>query len=368
MSVWFQRILRNRLFLATTFLPTFTAVVYYGILASDVYVSEAHFVVRTPDKQMSSSLGMLFKGAGFSKAEDDSYSVQDFILSRDASSELDKRLAVRKDFSSSKVDIFSRFSGLDRDDSDEEFYRYYKKMVNVQLDSASSITTLTTHAFTAKDAYMINKSLLAMAEELVNKLNERARQDMIRYALDEVDDAKKAADKATLALADYRNKNRVIDPEKQSTIPLQQIAKLQDDLIATRTQILQIEILAKDNPQLPVLRQRVGALESEIDAESQQVAGGQLSLADKAATFQRLELNKEFTEKMLASALGSLDQARSEARRKQLYLEYIVQPSMPDKAIEPRRLRIIGGVFVLGLIVWGILSILLAGVKEHHDR
>ncbi|MFL9910551.1 hypothetical protein [Paraburkholderia sp. RL17-337-BIB-A] len=367
-SDWIRGIFRNKLFIVTTFIPTSIALVYFGFWASDVYVSESHFVVRTPDKQTSSPLGSIFKDAGISKSDDDSFSVQDFILSRDALNELEDKLSIRKKYSKDDVDIFSRFASLGQSRSNEDFFKYYKKMVNVKQDSTSSITTLTTEAFTAKDAYEIDATLLSIAENLVNKLNERARQDMIGYALEEVREAKQASDDATLALASYRNQNNVIDPEKQSTIPLQEIAKMQDDLISTRTQILQIETLAKDNPQLPVLRVREKALESEIETMTQRVAGGDRSLADKAVKFQRLELDKEFTDKMLASALATLDQARNEARRKQLYIEYIVQPSLPDKATEPKRPRIIGGVFILGLIVWGILSILLAGVREHHDR
>ena len=53
--------------------------------------------------------------------------------------------------------------------------------------------------------------------------------------------------------------------------------------------------------------------------------------------------------------------------RKQVYIERIVQPSLPDIAIEPKRLRSILATFVFGLVAWGILSMLLAGVREHQD-
>jgi len=65
--------------------------------------------------------------------------------------------------------------------------------------------------------------------------------------------------------------------------------------------------------------------------------------------------------------MAALENARNEADRKQLYLERLVQPNLPDIAIEPKRLRSIVVVFVLGMIAWGILSLLLAGVREHHD-
>jgi capsular polysaccharide transport system permease protein len=132
----------NRLFLLTVALPTALAVVYFGLIASDVYISESRFVVRSPDRQATTGLGALLKGAGFSRSQDDSYTVHDYVLSRDALKEINDSLAVSKAFASSEVDIFSRFGGLDFDTSFEALHRYYQKKVDMQQDSASSISTL----------------------------------------------------------------------------------------------------------------------------------------------------------------------------------------------------------------------------------
>jgi len=358
---------QNKLLLITTIIPTALAILYFGLIASDVYISESRFVVRSPEKQSTSPLGLMLKGAGFSKAQDDSYTVQDYVLSRDALKALDEELKIKDAYSSSSIDLFSRFAGTDWDDSLEAFHQYYQKKISVQLDSASSITTLTVRAFSSEASYNINQRLVDLAESLVNKLNERGRQDMIRFAADEVVQAQSKAKAAALALSEYRNAKGVIDPEKQSLIPLQQVAKLQDELIATRSQVMQLEKLAKDNPQLPVLRQRVGLLEHEIEAETRRVAGGERSLAGKAAEYQRLALEKEFSDKMLASAMSTLEQAKNEAQRKQLYLERIVLPNNPDQAMEPRRIRGIISVLAVGLVMFAVLTMLLAGMREHLD-
>ena len=357
----------NRIFLFTVVLPTLLATIYFGLIASDVYTSESRFVIRSPESQTASPLGMLLKGVGFTRSQDDSYTVKDFILSRDALHALDEQLGVRNVFASKDADIFSRFAGLDRDNSFEALYKYYINHVDFQLDSASSIATLTTRAFTAKDSFRINRLLLDMSEALINRLNKRGRQDMIRFAVQEVDEAEKKSKAAALALARYRNKKGVIDPEKQSPISLQQIAKLQEELIATKNLMAQLRLLAKDNPQIPALKLQIQSLESEIEAENSRVAGGDRSLASKAAEYQRLALEKEFNDKMLASAMSTLELARNEALRKQFYLERIAQPSIPDMAMEPRRLRAVLAVFVLGLVAWGILTMLIAGIKEHQD-
>jgi capsular polysaccharide transport system permease protein len=160
----------------------------------------------------------------------------------------------------------------------------------------------------------------------------------------------------------------VFDPERQSALQLQQVSKLQDELISAKMQLAQIRGLSPENPQIPVLQKRVGAIDQEIAAEMAKIAGGgNNSLTNKAADFERLSLERAFADRQLASTMTSLENARNEARRKALYLERIVQPSKPDMAVEPRRLRSIFTVLVMGLIAWGILSMLLAGVREHKD-
>jgi capsular polysaccharide transport system permease protein len=359
---------KNRLMLFSTVIPTLVSVLYFGLIASDVYVSESRFVVRSPERQVTSPLALMLKGAGFSKAQDDSYVVQDYILSRDALHALDERLKVQSAYSAASIDVFSRFAPLGLDESFEAFHRYFQGKVDVQIDTTSSITTLKAYGFAAEEAQRVNQSLLELSEDLVNQLNERGRQDMIRFAADDVADAERKAKAAALALAAFRNRQGVMDPERQSALPLQHVARIQDELIGARTQLAQVESIAPDNPQVPVLRQRVRLLEEEARVATQRVAGGgEGSLAGKAAEYQRLALDKEFADKMLASAFSTLEQARQDAQRKQLYLERIVAPSLPDSATEPRRLRNIFVTFVVSLMVWGILSLLIAGVREHNE-
>jgi capsular polysaccharide transport system permease protein len=368
MNSLLQRLRRvDRLFLLTVVLPTALAIVYFGLFASDVYTSESRIVVRSPERQSASPLGVLLKGASFSRAQDDSYTVQDYILSRDALRVLVDRLQIDKAYGSHSVDRFSRFGGADFDESFEALHHYYQKMVKVQTESASSITTISVKAFTAKDALAANQLLLAQSEDLVNRLNERGRRDMIKFAQAEVAQAETKAKAAGLAVSAYRTQQGVVDPERQATAQLQQVAKLQDDLIATTTQLAQIKFATPQNPQIGALQLRVRTLEDEISKETGKVTGGRRSLANKAADYQQVALEAEFTVKQLASALASLESARNEAQRQQVYLERIAQPSLPDVAQEPRRLRNILATLILGLVAWGIIGMLAAGIREHRD-
>jgi len=357
----------NRLFLLTVLVPTLLSIVYFGLIASDVYISESRFVVRSPEKQTGGGLGLLLKSAGFANAGEEIYAVQDYALSRDALKALNAKNAIANAFSSSAIDPVNRFGLLSFDRSFEALYRYYQSMVKAEHETTSSITTLTVRAYTAKDAYQINERILGISETLVNRLNRRGQSDLIGYAEREVADSEERSRRAALALSGYRNAEAIVDPEKQAQMQLQLVSKLQDELISTRGQLVQLRAFTPQNPQIEVLQAKVGSLQNEIAQQSSSVAGGNRSLAGKVARYQRLFLESQFADRQLASSMASLEEARNEARRKQIYLERIVQPNEPDIAMEPRRLRGIFATFVLGLVAWAILTMLLAGLREHQD-
>jgi capsular polysaccharide transport system permease protein len=355
------------LLLITVVVPTILAILYYGLFASDVYISESRFIVRSPNKPSTTGLGVLLKSTGFANAGDEIYAAHDYVLSRDALQALNRDGAFQRAYTAPSVSVIDRFNPMGGRGTFESLYKYYKKKVSIDQDSTSSIVTLTVHAFTPQDARRFNEKLLEMAEATVNELNERGRQDLVRFAQAEVDEAKTQARDAALALSAYRNQEGVVDPEKQATVQLQMISKLQDDLIASRTQLSELREVAPQNPQIEVLNTRVQELESAINDQLSQVAGGSRSLSSQAARYQRLALDSQFADKQLAVAMASLEDARNEARRKQAYVERIAQPNLPDDALEPRRLRGIFSTFVLGLAAWGILSMLIAGMLEHQD-
>lgn len=355
------------LFLFTVIIPTLLAIIYFGFIASDVYISESRFTVRSPEKSTPTGLGALFRSSGFPNAGDEVYAAQDYVQSRDALMALNDKNAFLQAYSAPSISVFNRFPGILGGSKFEDLYEYYQKKVDVRYETSSSIVTLRMRAYTPQDARRFNEQLLEMAEATVNKLNERGRQDLIRFAQREVNEAKAFSQKSALALSTYRNAVGIVDPEKQATVQIQMISKLQDELIATRTQLAETRTVSPQNPQIEVLAARAQSLNEEINKQLGLVAGSSQSLSSRAAQYQRVLLDNQFAEKQLAGAMASLNEARNEANRKQAYVERIVQPNMPDEPLEPRRWRGILSTLILGLAAWGIISMLVAGMLEHRD-
>jgi capsular polysaccharide transport system permease protein len=310
-------------------------------------------------------VGQLLQSSGLSRSQDEGYAVRDYILSRDALNELEAKIGVREAFSNKSYDVFNRFPGISWDKSFEAFFRYYVKRVELNYDPVTAISVLRVHAFTPQDSYKINGVLLDISERLINTLNDRSRRDLINFADNEVRLASEKAKEASLALLNYRSRHSVFEPDRQAALQLEGVAKIQQDLIATEAELAQLKKLSPSNPQIGALNSRADALRHAIASEASKVTGENGSFSARAPDFERLALESAFADKQLGVALATLETARSEALQKQLYLERLVQPNLPDSTLEPRRLRSTFTIFLVGLISWGVASLLIASIKEH---
>lgn len=358
---------QDPLFWLCVVIPTFCLVIYYGLIASDVYTSESKFVIRSPNEQSVSGIGLALKNIGFNASSDDSYLVRDYLTSRDAVQNLRNDLNIQEKYSADTVDVVSRF-GVVESPTFENFYEYFNKKIKVVYDPASSISSLQVEAYTAEDAQKINEELLKMSEVVINRINNNAKSDILIAAENEVKEAQEASRQAANSLAEYRVSNEVFNPEGQSTLLLQEISKLQDALIQTETQLTQARLLTPDNPQIKAMETRIQSLNKSIKEKSAQVTGSRAgSLSNRSVEYQRLQLEKELADKQLVSAMANYEQAKNEFNKKQLYLERLAQPSLPDEATKPKRFKSILSGFIFGLLAWGVLRLFVAGVREHND-
>jgi capsular polysaccharide transport system permease protein len=354
------------LFLVCVAMPTLLAILYFGALASDVYISESRFIVRGQDKATPTALGLLLNNAALSHGTPESAAAQSFLMSRDALAALNHGNAYARAYTRPAISAFDRFDPLGLSGSFEDLYKYYEGHVRIDTDSAAGITVLSVRAYDPADARTINEALLRLAESTVNHMSQRAREDLITSAQREVIDAKATARAAGAALAAYRNSAGVIDPEKQAPIQYELVSRLQDELIQARSDRRQLIAVAPQSEQITALDARIHEVEARLAEQTGLAAGNRTrSLAAAGEQYQRLALDADFAAKRLAAALASLEAAENEAQRKTSYVERIVEPNQPDKAIEPRRWRGVATTLVFSLIVWGVVTMLVAGIREH---
>nr|WP_139797574.1 capsule biosynthesis protein [Novosphingobium sp. B1] len=363
-SAWLKR---RRWFVLVVITPTILSAVYFGLIASDVYVSESRFVIKSANQKQPqlSTLANLIQTTGLSSGQEQTNEILDYVRSRDALKALQSSAKVSERYGAPNGDALSRFPGVFSDTSFESLYKFYGKMVDAKLDNETGAAVLTVKAFSPQDAYTINASLLRMSEGLINQLNNRAQSRAILEAQKQVDLAMQRAKTARVAITQYRNSQSLLDPTKQAG----GVLEVSNGLVAARAELqsrLQtMQQVAPQNPSIPALRQRIEALSSQIALQDGRVAGTPTGLASKLGGYEELVVEQEFATESLNAANAALVQATNEAQRQKFYLERIVDPNVPDRALLPKRIWNIIVTAAAMLCLYFIGWMLVVGILEH---
>ncbi|MGC2202042.1 MAG: hypothetical protein WA633_18140 [Stellaceae bacterium] len=360
LNVWFWAIVG---------LPTLVAGVYYFAIASDLYLSEAKFIVRSPKQVQASGIGALLQSTGLGRAAEDTSAVEDFIMSRDAVRKLEEKNDLRKVFDRAEGDFVTRFPGILfwRKDFEALFWRY-DHFVSVETDTSTGVTALRVKAYRPDDAYALASALLNYSEQLINELNERARRDALDTARREVDSAEQRIADVQTELTAYRVKQKMLDPKSASMGVLELIGQMNSAQANARAQLGELLNNSPNSPQIPLVRTRIASLDKLIAEERAKLSGAADSVVAALTEYERLDLQRQLAEKALASAFTSLEAARIEAQRQQLYLETIAQPNLADYPLYPKRIVSFVTVFATCMLAYGLIWLLVANVREHSAR
>ena len=354
-----------RSFLIMVGIPTALTGTYYGLVASDIFVSETRYAIRTGEQAPATGLLASVLGpTATTGAGDDASIVRDYILARDMLDELNRRLDLRGHYSEDGVDPFSR---LPSDATEEEFLEYYREQVEVEVEVGTDITVLKVRAFEPDTAQTIASEIIELSERLVNRMSERITDDTLRFARRELGQAEALVRQTNQAVTQFRNESRSIDPGEETAAVLSIITALEGQLAGAKAELLETEIVMhSDSVQVRTLRNRVAALTQQVESERARLASESGSALTRLIDgYAPLLLDQELAQHRYTSALTSLEVARADAQRKQRYLIPFVKPALPDEAIEPERFKNTLIVLFAASLIYGIGALMLASVYDH---
>lgn len=357
-------------FVLMVIVPTVLAGLYYGLIASDVYISEAKFAVRGSGEKLPSSSSAalsMFSSISSMNSNQEAYVLANYIQSTPLIEKMEKQVGVREAFARADIDPLSR---LGVDAPAERLRRYWDKMVVASIDNLSGVLNLEVRAFRPQDALAIAQAILVESEKLVNDISRRKRTDTVAFAREEVGRAEKRLKDARAAIEAFRNESGTLDPVKSAEATSRV-------LIVLRTQKMEFEneiatarrTLSDSSPSVQVLSSRLKATNDQIAAIESQLTskgeGGDNPASRKLARYEGLELEREFAEKVYILTLAALERSRIEADRQQLYLVTFVPPGLAERPLFPNRPAATGVVFACAIAVWSVMSLLVAAVKDH---
>lgn len=347
-------------------LPVCVAIFYFGFLATDMYISESRFAIRSPEGGGTTEwIALLGQSSGSATA--DAYILEEYVLSQGLVLKLDQKLNLRQHYQNDSADFFSR---LKANPSNEDLLDYFRRVTSVRFDAATGIFGLEVRAYDAVMARTVNIAILEQSEQLVNDLRDRALNDLLSLSRYEVEVAEERLKSSRKDLQFFRQENDLLDPNAAAGAVLELVADLEGQTAKVKTELAELRSYMKEESAPVVgLKARVDAMEQQIHAEKERLTGKDSPVINEVVSrFEEIALEHEFAQNQYVSALSSLEAARVKVGSQSSYLEAFVKPTLPDEARWPQRGLSIGLSFVFSLLIYGIGSLIVAAVREHTGR
>lgn len=317
-------------------LPTLAAFWYFAQVATPMYATKTEFVIQQADAAGAAGLGGMFAGTSMA-TQQDSITVQSYLTSRAAMLRLDEAEGFKAHFSDPALDRLTR---LDPEPSNEAAFSLYEDVVTVSYDPTEGIVRMEVIAADPDTSQRFSEALVGFAEEQVDQLSQRLRDDQMAGARTSYEAAEARREAALAELLRIQQEVETLDPAGETSARTQQIAALE-----TERQQLQLELQTRLNVRRPnqaqvqALQARIADINTLIQDLREEMtaadAAGQ-SLAARTTELRQAEENYQFQTVLVQQALQQMEAAQIEANRQVRYLSVGVAPVAPDEATYPR--------------------------------
>lgn len=355
-------LLRLGLFVA---LPTLLTFLYTFLLATPRYISqfEATYQTYQPAKSLSAGLVQSVFGSSQSSNIDIGAIVYEYVRSPALLSKLNAKLNLLGYYSNPRIDWFSRLSPHA---SSEKFLAYYRRHVSVSEGLGGYVTVEVT-AFDAQYAATLAKAVVEAADDMVDNISERARQDEVRAAEAELARQEERVRRARKALTDFQNEHGDLDPQRVATQLGQIVGNLESQLAAARIDLANtLSYMKPDAPRVVQLKYLISALEQQLRQEQSRLANsnGNVPYSQILDEYAALQLEEDFASKAYLAAQQGLTVARADAARQQTYLVDFAPPSLPDRPTRWFPLSHSVSALLISLVLFSVLSLMAGALRD----
>ena len=358
-------------FFALVVVPTLCALIYYSLIASDQYATEAQFTIMGGEVRLNDDNVGATTGIPLAAIIQDTYVVANYIHSRAMIEDLQRSIDLQKIYGSDHIDWFAR---LPTKAPIEKFLRYWKDMVSVSISMPSGIVKVEVRAFSPVDAAQIGKLIIESSEKLINELNARTNADMVANTEAELSRSVDRLKQARIALETARNDEGILDADRTAELFNKLITDARGSLIALQQErATQLKYAQESSPQMRILTSRIAAVRAQIaDLEAKLTAtnapNNSRVISGSMSKFALLDLEKQIAERLYTGSVVALEVAKMAAERKAMYLNTFVWPIKPEYALYPKRFLWASVIIAGSLASWGLLVGLMVLARNHMPR
>lgn len=366
-----KRMAGSRPFLAYVALVAVLTFIYYAMIATPLYVSESSFSIRGRSSAPAGGASLLSAiagggaGGGALSAISEPAEITDYIKSPHMLAQVDKVHNLRAMYCKGRLDLIN---WMPCSASQEDFLKFYRKMVIPRIDRETFIIRLEVRSFDAKSAHDISDTVLKIAGDYVDGLSAKIRDDTLKTSIREVQNAENEVRTTRLNMTQYRASSGIVDPTQTSAAQQAEINALLQALNAAEAERAALGAYSTaSNPLSQQADARIASLKAQLASAKSALASTTQNntVAQKLYGYEGLALANEYAAKKLESARAQYDQARVLASQRERFLVRAVNPNYPDSPTLPKRILRFFEVLAVAVALYAIVALSIAGVRDH---
>jgi capsular polysaccharide transport system permease protein len=363
-----MKLFRSAIFWLFFLIPLSSGITYFLFYASNQYEALAHFTIEKIGDNQTDPLGALTGLPGSVASTRDALIIKDFIESREVIERTRDDFDIKELYARKDKDWLSR---LEEDASIEDILEYWQKKVTVEFDQSSGIVTLSVWAYEREQAVMITNVILKESEELVNNISKKAREDGLVFARKELSIAEINLKSARTKVRVFRDNEKILSPERDAESRLKLVEHLEAERASAETNLRSLRLSYPEvSPSVIEAKNKVSSLKKQLLMErdrSSRSTGSKdaKTMSTIISKHEELLTEQGFAEKSYEVALLNIEKARIDATQQQRYLSVTVHPTLPEDPIRPKAPDDFVVLFLACLLLWGIMSLIIASIKDH---
>ena len=347
-------------------LPGCIAGYYYYFIATPLYATKTAFTVQQADP--SAGMGVSAGGGRGASAAmlQDPINVQEYLMSRAAMLRLESDVGFREYFDDPHIDLIQR---LEPGATDEATYKVYKRNVRIGFDPTEGVIRMEVITPDPAVSVKIAKALIGYAEEQVDQMTQRLREDQMKGARESYVDAEAKRLEAQKRVVELQKKFQILNSAAEVQLIQSQVGSLEAQITKDRLGLAQI--LSNPNPNMArvtPLKRRIATMEDQVaelrNRLTQSDTPGGETLPDIQAELTIAEADVEVRTKMMAQAIEAMEAARVAANRQVRYLSLSFPPVAPDEATYPRAFENTSVALLIFAGIYLMLSMTAAILRE----
>jgi len=291
--------------------------------------------------------------------------IEKYLKSHDEFTRLDKEFNLTKHF----FDDLDPLQGSKPWYTKEDLLELYQKQLVYIYDQASGIVMLGFLHTDPKKAYEITKRLIEDANARLNEYNKLVAKKQLEYLQNQVEKNKKALEEAIRKLEEFQSKYTEIDPTQTAQSQMGLLANLEATLVERQAKLSDLrQYMSEKSFEIKRLKNEVSNLKSTIAKIKKALANPtKKSINVYIFEFERLKSLVELNKELYKQSLLQLEQLKAEISKNSKLLVLITKPYIPQGYKYPQKLKdTITWILILALL-YGIISLIGAIIKEHLD-